>query len=275
MWLWSVAKGSRRPLNTMEFTNANSGDIARSLAATLRRPQGFWSDVKVAGTFRQNWDLHDYPFDRQKVIVRAEEAVDDTRSLVYRVDRAESAISPDIRIDGWKVTGFHVDTGATYYRTTFGDPALSPDSGSRYARMTATVDIERRQGTVFFKLTAGLYAAAIIALLSLFLDPSNPSMMNARIALLAGSLFAAVLSMRLELDTVGETSGLSLIDKLHICGLIFIITATLLGVVSRIRVERDHDVAAIKRFNHLGAAIIFPLFVVINVALVALAMHNG
>jgi hypothetical protein len=273
MWLWSISKDKRRPPDTTEFPNANA--VSRSLGSDLRRAEGHWSQVKIAGTFRQNWDLRNFPFDRQTVVVDVEEAESDITKLAYDVDHRDSSYLRQIRLDGWNITGFSVQPVAERYQTTFGDPELPSGSGSTYARMTATLRIERDQITTFFKLTSGLYVAVIISLISFFLAAENPSLMSARVSLVVAALFAAVLNMRSAQDATGQVTGASLLDKLHILGLLFIAAATVMAIVSRLRVERGDDPAVVQRASVRTFMVALPAYVVLNLLLVEVAVHSG
>jgi hypothetical protein len=273
MWLWSISKDKRRPLDTTEFPNANG--LSRSLGSHLRRAEGDWSQVKIAGTFRQNWDLRNFPFDRQTVVVDVEEAKYDIKELAYDVDRRDSSYLRQIHLDGWNITGFSVQPVAERYQTTFGDPELPSGSGSTYARMTATLHIERDQITTFFKLTSGLYVAVIISLISFFLAAENPSLMSARVSLVVAALFAAVLNMRSAQDATGQVTGASLLDKIHILGLLFIAAATVLAIVSRLRVERGDEPAVVQRASVRTFMVALPAYVVLNLLLVEVAVHSG
>ena len=82
MWLWSnCPTEQRQPLKTMEFLNASN--VVGSLDATMLRNNGYWSERKVIGTFRHNWDVRSFPFDRHTVEIIAEAGLYDTHYLVY------------------------------------------------------------------------------------------------------------------------------------------------------------------------------------------------
>jgi hypothetical protein len=275
MWLWSLSPDERRPVDTAEFPNANASGLDRSVSSTQRRGDVAWSQVKIAGTFRQNWDLRNFPFDRHEVVVDVEEAEYDITTLAYDVDRRESSYSRQIQLDGWNITGFSVRSGGEPYATTFGDPDLSSGRGSTYARMTATLSIEREPLATFLKFTSGLYVAVIISLISFFLRTDNASLMSARVSLVVAALFAAVLNMRAGQDATGDVSGASLLDKIHILGLVFIAAATVLAIVSRLRVERGDDSAVVQRASVRAFIVALPAYAILNVVLVGAAVDSG
>jgi hypothetical protein len=270
MWLWSLSADKRRPLKTIELVNAD--DYTRNLAATLSRPQGVWSQVKVSGTFRQLWDFSDFPFDRQTVRVVMEEGVFDRSSFLYQVDRHGSGYDHAIEIPGWRITSFDVHPSIQRYETTFGDPLLKAQDSSEYSRVVAELDL-RRDGAAmtFFKLTVAMYAAILMTLASFFLHPDTITDLGARMGLLAGALFTAVLNVGQASSAIGESAGLSLLDELHVVAFVLIVMATVIGIVARRRVEAGHDPVRIRHFDHLSFGVCATLAVGANVGLIAAA----
>src|SRR4051794_15702812 len=59
-WIWSVGPAASRALQTMEFVNANQ--VAVTLESTVPRGAMAWSQRKVTGTFREQWNLRNFPF---------------------------------------------------------------------------------------------------------------------------------------------------------------------------------------------------------------------
>jgi hypothetical protein len=268
MWLWSVSPDERRPLQTIELLNADS--FNRSLASTQSRPQGAWSQLKVAGTFRQLWSLSNFPFDRQTIEVVVEEGVLDSSSFAYRVDRAHSGYDQEIEVPGWEITGFDAEQRTQPYRTTFGDPLLAAGGQSDYARVVATLHLKRADPAMtFFTLTVAMYAAILLALATFFLHPDTMSDLGARMGLLAAALFAAVLNMIQAASELGEPEGLSLLDKLHVVAFALIIVATAIGISSGRRIERGVEPARVRRFDQFSFAVCAVLVLAANIGLIA------
>jgi hypothetical protein len=165
-----------------------------------------------------------------------------------------------------------VSTGLEHYRTTFGDPALEPGAGSKYARIVAELRIEReRAALTFFKLSAALYAAILLTLAAFFVLPETTNDLGARMGLLAAALFAAILNMSAAADAIGASTGLSLLDELHVVAFGLIVVATAIAIWSRQRLERGAEPTRIRRLNHLAFAVSLLVVVALNVGLVALA----
>ncbi len=273
-WVWSIGPDPKRqPLQTMEFVNANRAD--GSLDTTTPRGKAFWETRKITGTFRHDWNLQNYPFDRQTLEIRMEEAADDATVLVYDPDLVNTAYSPEMRLDDWRITGFRAEGGQSHYGSTFGDPALAPRSGSDYSRVSLFVSLARTNHTGFFKLTAAAYAAFLLAFISFLLNPDLPATLGARLSLVAGSLFAAVVSMRSASTMLASDNGLTLIDKIHISVLVYIIGAALAAVLTRLYLDRGGDLARVRKLTTYGCITLTLLFAAANLELVLAAAAAG
>ena len=117
-WLWSGHPPETDPLGHVEFVNAKQVDIR--LDRVAERSEEYWSRQKVRATVLHDWDLSNFPFDRQALQIDLRLA--DSGALAYRPDETESGFSDDIAPDGWRVTDFEIEERAVEYATTFGDP---------------------------------------------------------------------------------------------------------------------------------------------------------
>lgn len=270
MWVWTVAhEGDRSVLDTLEFPNA----VTVQTANTVRTPtaHGLWLQKKVVGTFRHAWDLRRFPFDRQHLVIALEESDRDTTELVYAPDTRNSSIDSDVRVPGWRITGARL-TGATKrYQSTFGNPDLAPGAASSYTRVEFAVDLVRTDHSGFWKLTAAAFAAAGLALFSFFLHVGQTASVSPRFSMLAGSVFAAVVSMRSASGELGNVSNLTLVDEAHLAVLGYIFLATLAAIFSWYYVQKHGDAAASARHDRIMAVACTAALVVALAALVARA----
>lgn len=274
LWLWSVCPNAAlHPLDTMEFVNASS--TSASLATTMNEDGAVWSSRKISGTFRYNWDLDDFPFDRHTLPIVIEPSELDTRHFVYDPDTANSAISPHIALDGWHLTGLGLMVGTETYRTTFGDPTLPPGSSTTYSQLTIAIPIARTGLTGFVKLTVVAYASFLLALVSYFLELDEPGVLTARMGILAGALFACAISLGTVTGALGSETRLTLIGRIHIAAIVAILVATFIVTISRQLLERGWTPAAIKRMNLRAFAVTGLGFLAANAILIALAVHRG
>jgi hypothetical protein len=273
-WLWSVcASAQRQPLKVLEFVNANS--TTGTLDQTTAREGVTWSQRKIDGNFRQDWDVRDFPFDRHVLSVTMEEGVDDTRAFNYDADTDRSGYDKNIDVPGWRVTGFKLVPSERRYDTTFGDPSLPPNASAHYSRLQAEISVVRTNTfTSFFKMASVVYVAATLALLSFLFHLDSGGSFGSRISFLAGSLFATVINMRIASTELGSNDGLTLIDLIHITALILIISATILTIIADRQLETGKK-QSVRRFDFRNAVVCATLFLAANVVLIVHAAIRG
>jgi hypothetical protein len=274
-WLWSICPDrARNPLKTIEFTNAD--ETAATLDSNVSRPAGAWSQQLVRGTFRGSFNLANFPFDRHRLTISLEEGVEDASAFRYAFDARNTKISPHVRIPQWTVTGLSGNARIVRHPTTFGDPDLPDSASSNYSRIDVHIDIARSDITGFFKLAVPVYVAALLALVSLLMHvEEGGNLLNPRLALLAGLLFAVIFNLRSVDDLVGQTSALSLMDHIHFSTLALLAVVTSLSILQGLLVERGVPVRRIRRLDYQVFAWSGGLYILLNLALVGSAMWKG
>ncbi len=267
LWLWSVCPAAdRRPLETMEFVNAERVEVLLDV-----RDSPVWASRKVQGTFRHDWDERNFPFDRHTLRIVLEEGDEDARRFVYEPDTANSRVDPTMQLPGWTMTDFALLGSTRPYDTTFGDPDLPAGGSSEYSRLTVEIGLTRTDLSGFFKLTAVVYAAFVFSLISYVMHLETTTAISPQVGLLAGALFAAAVNLVTASGALGSASGLTLVDKIHVLVLIYILGAAVMAVLSRMLVERGWTAAAIARLNLRAGVIAASSFVVANALLIAAA----
>lgn len=253
-WLWSLAPAADgSPLERMEFPNAIKIESPNAISEST--PAGEWSQRKILGTFRHSWDVRHFPFDRQLLRIELEESELVSEDFLYQPDTANSSFDPTLRLGGWAIQSTRLVTDTRPYPTTFGDPRLEPGSSSSYAHAELQILLGRTDHSGFWKLTVGAFAAALMALASYGLRIDNPSALSPRFGLLAGSAFAAVISLRSSASELGASGYTTLIDEVHSAVLLYILLATASGVVAWRRYQRQGDSRAVQQQERRMAGI--------------------
>jgi hypothetical protein len=272
LWLWSVCPSAEdQPLHTMEFVNADDAAILLDVPGNP-----YWANRNVDGTFRYDWDERDFPFDRHTLTIELEEGVDDVRKFIYEPDLANSGIDPTLELPGgWQITGWSLTGGANTYVTTFGDPELPAGGTSEYSRLTLSIDLARNDLSGFFKMTAVVYAAFIFSLVTYLMQMDMTSGIGPRVSLLAIALFSAAVNLINASNALGTSSGLTLVDWIHIIVLIYILIAAAVTVISRLLLDRGWTVANVAKLNYRFGAVAAISFVAINISLVRQALAIG
>jgi hypothetical protein len=281
--VWSVCPAKElKPFASMEIVDSlESEDISDSTLGKKNRSDYFstkgevyWSQRDISAVLHQNWDVQNYPFDRHTLKISLEEAVQDASGFVYTPDFKNSGYPRDLKLGGWKIESFTLQEEKVAYQTTFGDPELVSKQGV-YSRLTVSIPIQRIKYISFFKLTAGVYVAFAVAMLSFFYETGQPSLVSARTSLLVGCLFAALVNMRAPESVLGRTESLTMVDGIHIVAIVYIFAAALATVFSRLTTESGQG----KRAMWLDRRLLFRFFtisfIVINAILISHAAIVG
>ena len=165
-WVWSIHPLGDDPLESLEFVNAKQ--IETRLERTTKRGDREWSRLKASATALHDWDVRNFPFDRQTLTLDL--GIAGSGVPACGVDRAGSGYDKRIAPEGWRITAFDVERHTRLTATDFGDPARSGRSAQE--QVLVTVELQRESVVGFVKLVAGVCAAIAIALLSFLMAPS-------------------------------------------------------------------------------------------------------
>jgi len=272
-WMWSVCPTeAAKPLETIQFLNAES--VEGQLEATLPRGKSWWSTRMFSGTFRQDFQLSNYPFDQQTLTLQLEESVLDVRGLRYVADTAASGLDKALMLPGWTISDMQLKTGSTTRATTFGDPSL-PNGESTYASATITMKADRAAKTSsFIKATFPLFIAAFLALISMAFDVVETETFMGRMGALGSILFAVVLSYVSLDQLIGEHKGLYFLDQVHFAALMLLLAATAWSVPAHRVAGRWIDEDTIRRWDLRFTLALAALYVVANIVLIHLALRG-
>ena len=190
--------------------------------------------------------------------------------MIYDPDMRNTGYQATDDVEGWRITGISVEGGLAHYATTFGDPASAGQS-SDYTRVTVSLRLARTNLAEFFTMSAPLYAAFLLSAVSFLLHSDERGIINARLALLAAALFAAVLNFRVTSLALGSAHIMTLIDKLNVVTLSDVVFAILVAVIFSSLRGRGHTPPLARRFDYVCCALVVSSFVLINAALFAAA----
>lgn len=267
-WVWSLHPPGDDPLNRIEFVNAEQ--IETRLEETTGQDDREWSRFKARAIVLHDWDVGNFPFDRQTLQIDLGVADPDAGS--YGVDRAGSGYARHIAPNGWRVAGFDVERRTVASATDFGDPGSSGNSAREH--LFVSVALERESVVGFFKLVAGVYGAICIALLSFLMATDQPTVFSGRMGVLVGSLFATVVSLQVSNTVLGSLEGVSLVDKIHIVALIYVLAAAVMAVVSRLGYVSGHGDRA-RRRDVISLVVFGVTFLFTNLILILQAAVSG
>lgn len=224
-WLWSVCPSAALDATRrLEFVNATR--VAQSDRSTEKVGDAYWSQVKVSGTFRQKFDLSEYPFDKQDVQIQIEDSQYESSRFTYVADVKDSGYDHAISLGGFTIKGFGVGVTTHTYRTSFGDPRIAHGKNSEYSRFVIDLELDRDDVAGFIRQTWPAYVAFLISFISYWIwNTDFITVAGARFGILGASLFSVVVSMRAA-SLTGISFGVTLVDQIHLATLLY----TLIGV---------------------------------------------
>ncbi|MEU9119990.1 hypothetical protein AB0C96_09030 [Streptomyces sp. NPDC048506] len=272
LWLWSVCpRKDLAAVQRLEFTNATRTMLTEPSSEKVDNE--YWTQVKVSGTFRQNFDLTDFPFDKQIVQIRVEENELDESRFVYRADVKNSTYNPRIHPDDFKITKFRIGVVDALYRTNFGDPRLKQGSSSRYSQLVIEFQLTREDITSFGKQILPVYVAFLVALVSFLIWSKDDEVaMVARLGILGAALFTIMLNLRAVDEALGTFLNVTLVEEIHFMSLLYV----LIGVANTTYIMRllTDPMArpAARRINNRIFAIATGLYLIANIVAISLTV---
>jgi hypothetical protein len=263
-WLWFLYKNPKFNFSTqLDLPNAKSIEDPEIITDTLNGK--VWVMMKMKATMKENWNVHDFPFDRQHLHVQIENTLFDQSSLVFRPDLDGSKYDIKEAIDGWIIRNFKVSAGLNDYETGFGDPSQQVENFSTF---NIDMDIERDAWGLFTKIFIGMYIAFLIAIISF---TPHPSELEPRFGLPVGGLFAAVGNKYIIDSLLPESSSFTLVDTLHTLTFLGIF-ATLVVSAICLKLNERGKTDLTRKVNKIGSRVVIISYVVANIVFIVMAI---
>ncbi len=267
-WLWFVYKNSEFDfVKQLDITNAKSIDTPQLLEDSLGSKK--WVMLKMKSAMKENWNVQDFPFDRQHLRIQIENSLFDKNSLIFTPDLKGSKFDSDETLAGWSMKKFKVDTITNLYETGFGDNRVGKDH-QLFSAFVIDMDIERNAWGLFLKIFVGMYIAFFIAMLSFTIKPWE---LEPRFGLPVGGLFAAVGNKYIIDSILPESSTFTLVDTLHSLTFFSIFMVLVVSVFS-LKVYERNQVDRSIRINKIGGWLLALSYLVINIIFVGMAIGD-
>lgn len=248
-WIWAeLPKGEEKLFTQLDFVNAENHSFLNT--STMQESGGIVTYQKVAGTFRNEWNLKNYPFDRHKlsICIDACETMDQLR---LTANTEASGFDPEINargndeldgVNGWKITGFRI---LSSHKNNSGSPDKNLNTAASCSSVIAEIEIHRCSYAVFWKMTAAAFAAMILVIITYFLPIEGPENMSPYFATFVGAVFAIVINLKSANSELGTSSGMTLIDKIHLEALAYVMLAAVVTLLGRLRIAAGIPAATI------------------------------
>lgn len=265
-WLWFRCKSNEFKFDkNVEVPNAKSIENTDNYSDTSNGE--IFTLMKMKCVMKESWQVHNYPFDKQKLEIHIENSQFDSRSLVFVADTAGKHFDPDLTITGWDISNVIVKTGLKTYESNFGDKTLT-EPRSNYASFTVDIFMERNAWGLFFKLFLCMYVSFLISYMCFFIHADS---MEARFGLSVGSLFAAVGNKYIIDSILPESSTFTLVDSLHALTFISILLTIILSVYS-LTLANNKQLKKANRLDKRTSQILLAVYLLLNIFFVIKAI---
>jgi hypothetical protein len=263
-WLWFIYDNPAFDFEKqLDLPNAKDIDIQEAIYDSLDGKK--WVIMKMKCTMKNSWNVHDFPFDKQRLKMHIENTLFDKRNLVFVPDTEGSSFDPQEAIDGWKITDFTVSESSNDYLTGFGD---NSNKNQNFSSFDVFLGLERAAWGMFFKIFLGMYIAFMIATISF---TPHPSELEPRFGLPVGGLFAAVGNKYIIDSLLPESSAFTLVDTLHAITFIGIFAILLVSAFAL----KQYDAGKKERaefINRRGATLVITSYIIGNLVFITLAL---
>lgn len=225
------------PPSTLEIMNlVDSWDYTHTelINTTMLNGNQYYL-MKIDGTFFQDFDVSQYPLDRQVLTIIFEDVEWLDTEITYIPDLEDTRLQDGISIPGWKINKIEYQSDTHKYDSKFG---YKDDNESyAYSQLSFRIHIERPIQFFVFKFVFPLSIIILFSLISLWM-PINQ--FEVRIALSGSSLLNLVFLQQLYNDKIIATRQLVLMDLLYIWAYVSIILTLFELIYSHY--EHTHDV---------------------------------
>ncbi len=184
---------------------------------------------RVVATISKFFDLKRFPLDDHLLTINVEPRVFTRDQLTLVPDEAQSGLSSRVKITSYKIAKREVTERAHAYQTTLGDPQLSQSTKAVYSQLRCGLSIERDGWGYFIKLFQGLFASIAVALVAMFIKPTD---VDPRFGLGVGAFFAAIANTYITSSLIPDTGVTTLADLINGLGMVMIFLTIVQSAVS-------------------------------------------
>lgn len=227
---------------------------------------------RVVAKISKPFDVSRFPRDEHLLTINIENPAYQRHQMLFVADQDNTSVSSRVRVSAYDISGTQLIEKAHSYKTTRGDPRLVSGVKSNYSQARLGISIRRPGWGFFFKMFHALYVAVTIAMLAMFIKPTN---VDPRFGLGIGGLFAAVANSYVTSSLIPDTGTMTLSDIVNGLGAGMILVTVIQSTVSLHLYERLGAEALSRRFDQLSFAVLSIGYVTLNLALPMAASYGG
>ena len=234
-YIWFRWKGDNvNPIETFEISN---GKIENKTIVESKKVKGEnYTCARVNALIFQQFDTINFPFDQHRLKIQIEDGDHEIESLKYSSDLENSKVASSVSFAGYEIKGSSGKLKETIYNTNFGDPELPKDNEVHYSQFEFNIHIHRTGFGYFLKLYWGIYLSAAVALLSLFIKPTD---LDPRFGMGVGALFAIMANIFVVSNELPDNGQMTTADHLNMLSISIVCLSLLISTISLKLYSRD------------------------------------
>ena len=231
-----------------------------------------YSFRRISGSFRHDWELSKFPFDKQNLEIYVSLPNTGDRQYAIKPLKISKELADEVSIEGWNIVHISTNIKSVDSPIALNNETSEISKKINYSYLKRQISIQRTSRILIWKLVTGAYAAFMISLSYYFLKAENTSTLVARFSILTGSVFATIISMRGASSEIGTAEHMTLVDEIHIGVLVYTMAGITCAILtSSLVFETGNDEKIIRTQNIFFRSTLFA-FLLFNVAIFAKAL---
>lgn len=252
-YLWAITDDPNYdPRKSLELTNAYDYEY-KNYTKNKRKDGKYLHVMHFYSTIYHNWQVQNFPFDKQVLIVRVEDA-DNIDDIVFIADSKESAISDQLTLEDWEILGLDVKTKIHAYNSSLGSYGGIRD---KYSQFIGQIFIQRHGARLFFSFYIGFIVSFMISAFVFFIEPSE---IRPRASFTLAALFGAVGNKYIIDRFLPVVDHFTLNDVIQIAAFGLILTTAFTTIITY-HIQKTSPIRADKINKYVGF-ISVPIFII-------------
>lgn len=275
-YVWFRWKGEIDPTLTVEFINGVER-WGMTTTNVFEKPEqmkdgSFYQVLRVEGRFVQPFSLVNFPLDQQQLTLMIEDTTYPTDQLVYVPDTKDSGYGNLLKIAGWNINGWKIESLQHSYGTQFGDTRQTT-GGAKFSMLRYALDIQRPVNFFIWKLLLPLLIVLCANWTALLL---HPSLVEVRTAMPATALLTTVFLQQSYSAALPDVGYLVLLDKIYVLTYLLLIATIVTVIVSATTAnqEQAEQLSRTQRMDKLVLLVQVVVFIIGIVLLIGLSAYQ-
>lgn len=149
------------------FNNMKQNESSKELIIEKKKGSMIYKLYKVSGVFYVNFELQQYPFDRQEIFINAE-ILNPSNQVKVSFDEKTFAVDPSVidnmKITEWEKEKFYVTVESTMSKGLHGDPDIAEEKLNRFKSIFYRLIVKRNPISPLLEIVLPLFLIGMVAI---------------------------------------------------------------------------------------------------------------